>query len=224
MTRHAAAVLVLGLLLTACSGGTGGNNAGRPTHALVNASALDGMLLSAAEVNSVMGTTAMTLSETITDMGDHSYLLPNVNCLGIWQVGERTVYGDSGWTGIHGQVLRQPYSGDWDSIVVQAVVSYPSTEAAQKFYAASADRWSKCTNHKVNLSLNGQPLATWKFGRLTRTGTKLTMPLTRGGGDRSCQRVLSITNNVVIEVAACSTTIADQAATIVGKIESNIPH
>jgi PknH-like extracellular domain len=216
MRRRAIALLVAGLLLAACTGRS-------TTHAPIPASALDGMLLSATDVNSVMGTTAMKVSDAITDVSDHSNLLPNVNCLGIWDIGEKKVYDGSGWTAIHGQALRQPHSGDWDSLVVQAVVAFPSADAAKKFFTTSADRWSKCSNnHKVNMHVN-DVLTTFVFGDLGRTDTQLSMHVTRGAGERQCQRVLSVVNNVVVEVAACARAVGDQAATLANKIASKAP-
>jgi hypothetical protein len=225
MCRHAAAALAMALFLTSCAGSSGGNaEAPRPTtRSPVPKSALDGMLLSAGDINTVMGTTAITPTDPFLTMDDHRNLLPNLNCLGIWQVGERAIYESSGWGAIRGQVLRQPNTDRWDALVVQAAVTFPSADAAQKFYAASSDRWSKCTNHRVNMTLNGQPQPTLTFGNLTKTGTELTMPVTRGAGDRTCQRALSVTNNVVLDVAACGTSVTNQAAAIVNAIQSKIP-
>ena len=224
MRTGALAALAIGFVLTACAGCAGGaSSTSTPTTAApIAPSALDGLLLSAGDINSVMGGTTMTVTHSLTDMVDHANLLPNVNCLGIWEVSEKAIYADSGWTAIRGQVLRQPAAGDWDALTVQAVVSFPSADAAHKFFAASADRWSKCTRHTVNMTLNGQ-LTTYQFGDLARTDTELTMHVTRGG-DRSCQRALSVTNNVVVDVAACSAAASDQAATMVNKIRSRISH
>lgn len=225
MGRQAAAMLAMGLVLAAGTGVSCGTTNNRPpaTSPMVTAAALGGMLLSVGDINSVMGTSAMTVSRELTEMVDHSDLLPNLNCLGIWEVGERAIYGDSGWGAMRGQILRQPNTDAWDALVVQAVVNYPSADAAKKFYTASAERWSKCTNHKVNMTVNGQRMGTWTFGDLTRTDTELTMHFARGSGNRSCQRALSVTGNVVVDVAACNAAATNQAATIVEKIRSKTP-
>jgi hypothetical protein len=214
----------MSLFLTSCTVTTGGiadtrRPASRPP---ITASTLGGLLLSAGDINSVMATSAMTPNDPFTAMRDHRDLLPNLNCLGIWEVGEVAVYGGSGWTAMRGQVLRQPNTDEWDALVVQAVVSFASADAAQKFYAASSDRWSKCSNHRVNMTDNDHPRTALTFGDLTKTATELTMPLTLGGG-RSCQRALAVTSNVIIDVAACNAAISGQAATIVDKIQSKIP-
>jgi hypothetical protein len=192
----------------------------------VPATGLDGLLLSANVVSDVMGTTGMVADPPFTILGEDSNLLPNKNCLGIWAVGEKSIYGDSNLTGFRGQQLQQPATGAWDAKVVQGVASYPGSDASGAFFAASADRWSKCTNHHVNMTLNGQKLPRLFFGNLAKTDTELTMPVTEGDGDsqRSCQRVLSVAGNIIIDVAACNRNATGQAAAIAQKIKERLPH
>lgn len=224
MNRFAIGVLALSLLLTSCAD-KGSNSASPPK--MVPETALDGLLLSAKEINTLMGTTGMTPHPPVTIIGDHRNLLPNLNCLGIWQVNEAGVYGTHGWTGLRQQLLRSPDNDNWDNLVVQSVVSYPSVEPARDFFAQSSERWSKCSNHNVNITLNGQPLPKWRTGTLTKTDTELSIPVTRGSGDqgRSCQRVLAVTSNLIIDVQACKpqASTVTQGAAIVDKIESSLP-
>ena len=107
--------------------------------------------------------------------------------------------------------------------MVQAVVSYPSTDAANKFFAESADRWSHCSNHQVNMTQTGHSQITLTFGSLTKTDTELTMPLSSSDGGRTCQRALAVAINLIMDVSACGHTISSQASSIVSKIESRIP-
>lgn len=193
-------------------------------------SAVDGLLLSVADINAVMGTKAMTVHESFDTTSDHRNLLPNLNCLGIWQIGEKAIYGTSGFAAIRGQALREPDTDNWNSLVIQGVTSYLSANAAKKFFADSAERWSHCSNHRVNMTYIDNPQGTvayqmtLTFGGLSKTDTELTMPVNRSaGGGRSCQRALGVDNNVIVDIAACGQTIGDQARSIVGKIEARIP-
>ena len=206
---------------TACNSASR-HQTSRPT--LVPASALEGLLLSADEVAAVMGTNAMVADTPFVTARDHRILMPNLNCLGIWEVGESAVYKDSGFSAIRGQLLRQPDTNDWQDLVIQAGVIFPSTEAARAFFSASVDRWTNCTNHRVNITLNDQPKKTWWFGNLTKTDTELSMPVIRGASERTCQHVLSVSNNVIVDVLACSPTATDQAATIAQKMKDRLPH
>ncbi len=163
----------------------------------------------------------------VRQMADHRNLLPNLNCLGVWQVNEAPVYDESHWKSLRQQLFRAPDADSWDSLVVQSVVSYRTADGAREFFTESADRWSKCTNHNVNIRLNDQPLPAWKSGDLMKTDDQLEMPYTRGSGDlvRSCQHVLEIAANIVIDVAACgpqSQTFA-KGTEVVAKIESKFP-
>ena len=224
MGRHPAVALTMALIVAAGSVSCGmfHSNPTAKAPTTVIAAALPGMLLSAADINSVMGTSGMTVSADLTDVSDHSILLPNRNCLGIWNVAEKAIYSDSNYAAMHGQTLRQPNTDSWVYKVDQVVFNYASADAAKQFFVLSADRWSKCTNHKVNMNVNNQQMPTVSFGQLTRTDTKLTMNLTRGDGVRSCQRALSVAANVIIDVAACATTTTDQASAIADKISSKI--
>jgi hypothetical protein len=237
MCRPAVAALVVSLLLLGCSRTSGGRaDAGHEATAkpTVANPALDGLLRSAGDLNSIMGTTAITPGADFTAPRYHSYLRPEANCLGAWVVGERAVYGESGLTAIRGQVVRQPTTSDadwdalvvtaadWDSAVVEAVASYPSAGEAQKFFTATSDRWSKCANHRVNITINNER-TTWKSGELTKNEGELTMPITRWAREKSCQRALSIRNDIVVDVAACATSVTTQAEGVVSAIQSKIP-
>jgi hypothetical protein len=124
-------------------------------------------------------------------------------------------------------MMRSPDSEQWDTLVVQSVVTYHSVDDATKFFTESSDRWSKCTDHHVNITLNGIPLPKWFSGDLAKTGNRLTIPVTRGSGDqiRACQRVLALAVNVIIDVQACKPkgSVVTQAGTIADRIESALP-
>ena len=222
--RFLPGTFALALILTACSSG-GGQPSAPPE--LVPANALDKVLLSPAEVDTVMGTTGMTAHPRVETMSDHRNLLPNLNCLGIWQVNEAGVYGKDGWIALRQELLRSPDTDNWHSLVVQSVVNYPSTDAAHDFFSQSADRWSKCTNHNVNITLNDKPLPKWRSGELTKTDTQLAIPFTRGSpnGVDSCQRVLAVNDNVIVDAQACSRDISTvtKAAAVADAIVAKLP-
>jgi PknH-like extracellular domain len=191
-------------------------------------SALTRVLLSAGDINAVMATAGMTAHPPVEQMADHRNLLPNLNCLGVWQVNEAPVYDPSDWQSVRQQMLRTPDSDSWDTLVVQSVVLYRSAEAAQQFFTESADRWAHCTNHRVNIRLNDQPLPAWLSGDLTASDSKLTMPYVRGSGAqiRSCQHALALEANVILDIAACrpqQPTAVTQAGEIAERIKAKLP-
>jgi hypothetical protein len=224
--RFAFGAVALSVAVAGCGGGA---TPGAPQPAkLVPDSALTGLLLSADDINTVMGTSGMTPHPPATTMGDHRNLLPNLNCLGVWQVNEAPIYESSHWKSVRQQLLRVPDNDQWDSLVVQSVVSYRTADGAREFFTESTDRWSKCTNHNVNIQLNGQVLPQWRSGDLTKTDNLLAMPYTRTSGDqkRSCQRALALEVNLILDIQACKPqqdAAVTQAVDIANKIESKLP-
>lgn len=219
MPRHAAAALALVVLLAGC--------AGRPKPAPpppVAAAALDNVLLSPGDVDAVMAA-PMTAHPANSEMADHRDLLRNRSCLAIWQPTEAAIYDGTGWTAVRRQVLRAPDIDDWTDRVVQSVVSFPTRAAAGAFFSESADRWSKCTNHRLTITINDQPQPVWRSGDLNETDARLTIPVTRGDGAqaRVCQRVLAVDNNVIIDTDACSRHPRGEAGDLVEKIEAKLP-
>lgn len=225
MKRLIFGALALSFLVSACAGG-GATGAQDPRKSVPD-TALTGLLLSVADIDAIMGI-KLAPHQPVSQMGDHRNLLPNLNCLGVWQVNEAPVYDSSHWKSVRQQMLRAPDTDQWETLVVQSVVSYRTADAARDFFAQSADRWSKCTNHHVNIQLNNQQLPAWLSGELTRTDTQLAIPIVRGEGDqmRSCQRVLTTAANLVIDVQACKPhqhAGVTQAAAIADKIEAALP-
>jgi hypothetical protein len=215
----------LSLALAGCSGATSG--ASQPPK-LVPDNALTASLLSADELNEIMGTSGMTPHTPVTQMGDHRNLLPNLDCLGVWLVNEAPIYESSHWKSVRQQLVREPDTDQWSFLVVQSAVSYRTADAAREFFTESTARWSKCTNHNVNIQLNGQALPKWHSGDLTKTDTQLAMPYTRDPGDqtRSCQRALSLVANLILDIQACKPqqeSPITQAVDVADKIESKLP-
>lgn len=226
MKRCLFGALALSVVVTGCGGGSASGASEPPK--LVPDNALTTSLLSADEINAIMGTSGMGAHQYVTQMGDHRNLLPNLDCLGVWQVNEAPIYESSHWKSVRQQMLRAPDNDQWDFLVVQSVVSYRTVDGARGFFTESTDRWSKCTNHNVNIQLNGQELPKWHSGDLTKTDNLLAMPYTRTSGDqiRSCQRALAVTANVILDIQACKPeqqAAVTQAADIAEKIESKLP-
>ncbi|WP_231976802.1 sensor domain-containing protein [Mycobacterium sp. E740] len=193
---------LLALLMTLC-GCAGQAMVSAP--ALVSDRALGGLLLDASDVADVMDTDAMNAHPLVTSMGDHRNLLPNLNCLGVWQPDEAPVYDPSHWKSVRQQMLRTPDTDHWERLAVQSVVSYRTAEGARDFLAESADRWHECRHHSISVQLNNRPLPAWRSDELTVTADRLAMPYTRddGGQLRSCQHILQAASNVIIDVVAC---------------------
>ncbi|MDR3664363.1 MAG: sensor domain-containing protein [Mycobacterium sp.] len=231
MKRYALGGAVLCLTLVACGGNTGAPKPATPTS--VAESSLDGLLLKKDVLDSALGTTGLVPTSPTEQMDDHRNLLPNLNCLGVWQIDEAAIYSKDGkdmksgqdWKSMRQQRLRAPDAEAWDYLVAQSVVLYPTADQAKAFFDQSAERWAKCTNHHVNIRLNDKPLPKWLSGDLQRTDTQLAMPITRGtdAQTRWCQHVLQLAANVIIDVEACTPKApVTAAADIAGKIQAGM--
>ena len=122
LTALASAVAVGLSLLAGCAQAPAANEPPKS----VSESALTGLLLNGDDIDAVMSTDKMIAHPPVAQMGDHRNLLPNLNCLGVWQVNEAPIYDPSDWQSVRQQMLRSPDSDNWDSLVVQSVVSYRS--------------------------------------------------------------------------------------------------
>lgn len=197
--------------------------------AVTPATELPGLLATVADVNSLMGIGTLMAQPPISEMNDDRHLLPNLNCLGVWQLDEAAIYGERGgenWEAVRHQTMQDRGGDQWQHLVVQSVAAYPSAQAAAGFFVDSGRRWENCVDHHVNITLNDRALPSWFSGQLDRTDNRLTMPIARGAGaqSRSCEHVLNVRGNVVIEVQACGPSASDvgRAAGIADRIESQL--
>jgi len=183
--------------------------------------ALDGLLLSPADINATMGATGMTLDHTRTVMDDASNVADKA-CLPMAGPLVAPVYAGSGWTAFREQVLREP--GDqWTHGADQGVVLFSSAHDAGAFFTASAQRWPACANRQYTVTHAGKPDSVWTGGPVSNTNGTLTATSTRQGTDWACQRALTARNNVVIDVSACSHNTTDQGVSVTLQIAAKVP-
>ncbi|MEB4210073.1 sensor domain-containing protein [Mycobacterium sp. 94-17] len=225
--RRLTAALALGgacVVVTSCTGST---------HAPVGAGALDGVLLGPAEIEIAMNANGL-VNETSTEMSDDSANVPDQDCRFIDSPVQTSVYDGSGWLAMRSQYQRE--SADLIHQIWEAVVSFPSAATAARFFDASARRWSACSNrqyHYINdpgINDPGTPDTVWTVGRMTDITN--TLSVTRGEeGGWACQRALTVSNNVAVDVAACSVAaspggagvdIAHQIAAKLAKVQDPI--
>jgi serine/threonine kinase PknH len=199
------------------------------TVAPVAEAALQGLLLSPDQINTAMGATGMTVAGTLTATYDSSADVPDKACLPQQGPAETPVYAGSGWTALRGQVLREPGAS-----VTQDVVLFSSAHDADAFFTASTQQWPACANRQYTSTVAGKPDAVWTVGPVSNTNGTLSATATVGGGDSSwtwnwmsCQRALTVANNVAIDTMACSQNRSDaqsdSAVNIAHQIAAKVP-
>lgn len=184
----------------------------------VAADALDGLLLSPAEIDITMNANGITVNATSTEMTDDSAYIPDQDCLFIDAPVEAPVYNGSGW-----RAVRSRYLSDVDQAhqVWQAVVSFPSANDAARFFSASTQRWPACSNRQYHYIEPGQSEVIFMVGPIVKISD--TLSTTReGGGGPACQRALTVSNNIAIDVATCPNNPGNTAVKIADQIAAKV--
>jgi hypothetical protein len=193
---------------------------GTSKHPPVAAEALDGVLLSIAEIEIAMNAQGIAVNGTSTEMSDDGPSVPDKDCRFIDLPAETSVYNGSGSIAVRSQYLREPI--DLVHQVWQAVVSFPSANDAARFFSASAQRWPACSNRQYHyINDPGTPDTVWTVGQIANLSD--TLSATRGTeGGWACQRALTVSNNVAVDVAACSASPADAGVNIAHQIAAKV--
>jgi PknH-like extracellular domain len=173
----------------------------------VAVSALDPLLLDPDQINTALGATAMKVWYEAKGMWDWSASVSDVNCLAIDGPAQDHVYADTGWTGMRGRRLDDSPddSKKRTHYAIEAVVAFPSAHDASAFYDSSKQSWVACSNRRYNDVAPGKPDTIWTVASISNdNGTLSTSQVQEGGDGWSCQRALTVRNNVAIDVVGCS--------------------
>ncbi len=240
----AVAVAVIGILAAGCSSSNGGGAASSstttttPSKPPLAQAALLNLMLTAPEIDSAVGGTGTTVankSDTLPDDGNspypQGYKFP-AECLYIQHPGEAPVYAGSGNTAAHGEhdtTPLPPNSNDPDPEVTQLVVLFPSAKEANAFFTASTQRWPACANRQGTIPGDADaPEIQWTVGAVSDANgvlsTTTTVAASKNGTtlSQSCQRALTVRNNVVIDVDACRKDPGDLAVTVANQIAGKV--
>ena len=186
--------------------------------------ALDGLLLSPDQINTVMGATGMTVTDSPTVMDDDSAVVQPATCVRTESAADASVYAGSGWSGYRGQDLMEP-NGRWAHHVFQAVVLFPSAQAAAAFFTASAQQWPACSNQQYTFTRSGKS-DVWVEGPVSDANGTLSITGTSvSPGGTFCQHALTVANNVAIDTYACKDkqSPGDSAVNITHQIAAKVP-
>ena len=221
----AAAVIAASVLLTGCTSTVTGTavrppNAGLSDVPPLDESKLDGVVLSIAEINTIMGSSTMKVTSELDEMTDHSDAVSDAECLGAIYGAEEPVYAGSGWTAVLDQISREE-GDDNEHWVEQTVVLYPSADKAKSFFEKSKAMWQECSNYTVSVD-DGGTAYDWEIEGLVAEDALITQITTqKEAAGWACQHALSPVSNITVEVWACSYSPTDEAATIADDMVAN---
>ncbi|WP_149439461.1 sensor domain-containing protein [Mycolicibacterium sp. P1-5] len=225
-SRMLAIAALMCLSVSGCSAVTGG--IARPAdHApLTSPDGLPALLLAAPDVGAALASDDVVVTTDVSKAWNDSAHFADVNCLAIAGAAQQGVYAGSGSTAVHGQVLREaPTAPQWSHFAVQAVVSFPTAQAAAEFFTASQRSWAACSNRELNYAQPIGPPQVWSVGQTTTDHDVLAVSRVQQSPQRwACQRALTVHSNVAVDVEACSLDGPTAAASaIAGEIAGRLP-
>jgi len=191
----------------------------------LNSTALSGLLLPPEQVAGIVGAAGLVQESFADSVIDDSQKLLQKDCIGVMAPAQHLVYADAGWTGVRSQALRNAGEGPRIYAVIQAVISFPTVDAAKKLLADQQSQWASCSGRTLSLAFPTPPTPQlWTAGTpADMDGTMIMTQTLKDGGGMQCQRALGVRNNVAIDVSACRYDIAEQALDIVHGIAAKIP-
>ena len=218
----ALAVAVICVSMAGCANTVGNAESPTPTPSMIPRPLVErelaALLLDPEQVNVAMGTAGMAVTYQQTSMSDNSATMSPQECLAIDGAAEAPVYADSGYWAERDQSLN---NGDkFTHYLKQAVVLFPSIEAASAFFDASAGRWPAC--HDYTHTQSGSQ---WSVGPITNVDGTLSViatELNAAAPGWACGHALAHRNNIIIDVNTCSADPADSAVKIAEQLGANV--
>jgi hypothetical protein len=186
------------------------------------ASALEGLLLTAGDINTVMGSTKMEVTAPTSGMADDSDNYDPIDCTTIGGARQKRLYEGRGWLSIQGQQLREP--GDmWQHYVSESVVAFNTAADAQKIFDEAHRQWSACAQRSFSWKRpSGDPIH-WTTGPVDEAnGIMSNTQMEEGGEGWGCQRAFTVKNNIAVDLVACTVYPKDQGVTIARKIAGRV--
>jgi serine/threonine protein kinase len=185
------------------------------------AKAIDSVLLTDDEVNSILETYAisgsqrtgvMKVDRSTYGMSDNSVLVTPSSCVGVVFGAEHTVYADSGYEAMRDQTfVPRPYVYDptvsAPNSLEQAAIVFPSAARAQAVLTSAQDQWKTCADGEIDQKAGPESSDGWKLSNVQREGDVLSVKMSSNGaeiGAAACQQVLAVRDNVVVTVRGCN--------------------
>lgn len=177
--------------------------------------ALEGLLLDTAEINRELGATSMKVWYNAKAMWDWSKNIVDKDCLAVDGPAQNVTYTGSGWTAMRGQRLDDSIddSKRRKHYAIQAVVAFPTARDANKFFTNQLPSWNNCANRRFSDVSGNQPATVWTVAGINNDNGMLSTSLVQEGGDGwTCQRALTVRNNISIDVVTCTYNAAGSTA------------
>jgi serine/threonine-protein kinase len=222
-----AVAVVLGVtaLRQGSSDGEGGANGSAA--AVVEPQDVPQLLLSEEKLSSIMGT-AMLFAAAAEQPTDYSQRITSTECAAAYGPIAQSIYAGSGYTALSSSISREanPDPQRGSASVQQAVVAYPSADAAEAAIGRQVEDWRRCANRSAFRKVEpGDPRAEIKFGDVVTTEDNIfLLAQVVGPSGVACGRGLDLKGNVIIDSIVCrSDSATQQVWDLVRAIAAEVP-
>jgi len=207
--------VVVGAVALKGGSSDGAHDAGSaaPSEELVQPDAVSRLLLPEDKLSTIMGT-PMRLAASTNQPIDYSKKILSTECASAYGPIAQTTYAGSGYTGLEATVFTgvNPDPTRGTSSVQEAVVAYPSADAAESARDRQVDEWRKCSNRSAIRQVDPKdPSAEVKFADVVVTDDRVALLAQAvGPSGVACDRGLGVKNNVVVDSIVCQSDSATQ--------------
>ena len=233
------------MLVAACDSNGGGTGTpsrfSSPTTSAkqaVAAASLQDLLLGPAEIDGALGI-AGSRTDKVSDslqedptagVGPPGFRFPE-ECVYMAGPALAPVYAGSGSGALRGERVTAPLPGSDISKpnADQYVVMFPAAPQASEFFTTSSKRWPACANRQGDVPEGPKiPGFQWKVGPVSDANgvlsTTVSISLVKDGKpmEKSCQRALTVRNNIAIDVAACRQNPGEAGVDIANQIAAKV--
>jgi hypothetical protein len=192
--------------------------------AVVPVAALEPLLLPPDQLSALLNTGALVIKKTRSKMDFEKTAAED--CAATFRAVWGPVYQGSGWVAVRAQFLTDPDDSTFK--IWQGLVTFPLPIDAQAFYRKQVAAWHTCDNRRLDEHfVNNQPASDdwFKMGVASEHDGMLTMAHTQEVSDDNwtCERALTIRNNVAVDIEACASHRSDQAEVIANALAAKVP-
>ena len=171
------------------------------------------LLLPADRLSSIMGT-PMRVAATTNQPIDYSQRITTTECAAAYGPIAQSTYAGSGYTALEANVLKaaNPDPQRGSASVQQAVVAYPSAEAARAAKDRQVGEWERCATRSATRKVDpNDPNAEVKFADVVTADDDVALLAQAvGPAGVACDRGLGVKNNVVVDAIVCQSDSATQ--------------
>jgi len=141
-------------------------------------------------------------------------------CSGAAVPGASQAWSGSGFTGFVQQVVNDSAGAHR---FVQTLGTFRTPEAAKAFVDSQLRQWQDCANTALTITPNGGKSDHATLGAVTTTDGVNTIVLTPPApGSRQCERAMTSSSNVVIDVRACAVNVGTTGSAVARDISQKI--